>query len=153
MKKRTWIVILAIACIVSAVVIAYKLQSPTKIERMEDDRVGVETTIEKTVDLKKFTFSCSAVFQVKQNEDDDTYYIDNVTSEFLERKRVPNEYTFVRKGEIETICEKEGESYIIKRTLPVEKMGRPVMDITAGARFVLDTKTGKMSAEALADEG
>lgn len=147
--KRVCIIALAIVCIVSVATVAYKLHAPTRIEKLEDGRVGVETTVTSTVDLKTFTFTCSAVFQVEKDAGDGAYYIESVTSEFLERKRVPNEYTFVPQGDIEVICEKEGKSYLVQRTLQVKRSGNPVSVITVGARFTIDNETGLLSAEAM----
>lgn len=148
MRKNLRIILFATVIIIGVVgvVVIYTTQNRTEIQRLEDGNLGVETIIEETVDLEKFTFTCSAVFQVKQKEDG-TFFIEKITSEFLERKRVPNVYTFSPKEEIETICENEGRSYLIQQTLHVKKSGTPVKDITVGARFNLDMKTGEMSAE------
>ena len=146
MTKKMMIAVLALAVAIVGVVLIRQNQT-TSIETMEDGRVGVETTVSRECDLQKFQFICSAVFDVKQ-EENGTYYIDDVKAPFIQRKKAPADYTCAPADTQEdprVICVEEGQSYVVKRWIQVKKAGSDVQTIPVAAQFTVSPETGELS--------
>lgn len=145
MTKKRMIAAIALAAVIVGAVFIRQNQT-TSIETMEDGRVGVETTVSRECDLQKFQFTCSAVFEVKQ-ETDGTYYIDDVKAPFIQRKKAPADYTCAPADTQEdprVICVEEGQSYVVKRWIQVKKAGSDVQTIPIAAQFTVSPETGEM---------
>lgn len=117
------------------------------VERFEDGRLGVEMIVVRPFDLEDMTFTCSAVFKIEENTATGEYYIKNVSSQFIQRKRVPIEYILFSEYDIRTKEIEPGRCFELEQTFIVSRNGKEIGPLTVAARFSVDPDTGKMLAE------
>ena len=140
--KRLIPIFLLLAVIISIVLYGHNQTSGLCVEYYYDSRIGVADLVNKEYNQQDFSFLCSAVFTL-ENDNSGNKKILDVTSQFVQRYKGSGEFTFSRIGEPETICQEEGHQYVIQQSFQASHMGYPIGNFQVAAQFTYIPETGK----------
>lgn len=96
--KRLIPIFLLLAVIISIVLYGHNQTSGLCVEYYDDSRIGVADLVNKEYNQQDFSFLCSAVFTL-ENDNSGNKKILDVTSQFVQRYKGSGEFTFSRIGE------------------------------------------------------
>lgn len=104
------------------------------IEYYADGRVGVADLVQLEYDQQDLSFLCSAVFTLGQDGAGGRAVRD-ITAQFIQRHKAPNDLTFAPLGDVETICQEAGKRYLLRQDFQLSRSGIPLEQIQVAARF------------------
>ena len=104
------------------------------MEHYDDGRVGVADLVEMEYDQQDLSFLCSAVFTLGQ-DGAGGQAVRDITAQFIQRYKAPNDLTFVPIGEVETICQEAGKRYLLRQDFQISRSGIPMKQIQVAAQF------------------
>ena len=104
------------------------------VEYYDDGRVGVADLVKMEYDQQNLSFLCSAVFTLGQDSAGGQA-VQDVTAQFIQRYKAPNNLTFAPLGEVETVCQEEGKCYLLRQDFQLSRSGIPVEQIQVAAQF------------------
>ena len=132
--KKVFLSFFAFAIAVGIVLYGRSQLDGLGVEYYDDGRVGVADLVKMEYDQQALSFLCSAVFSLGQDRAGGQA-VQDVTAQFIQRYKAPNDLTFAPLGEVETVCQEEGKCYLLRQDFLLSRSGIPVEQIQVAAQF------------------